>query len=292
MNVLTERKPFYSREAVSYLSIADIDSGEVSTLREFDHCVEAPNWTRDGRLVFNARGAIQTYDPRSGEIEIIDTGYANRCNNDHVLSSDGEWLAVSHHTVEDGLSRIYTLRLSGGAPRLVTPIAPSFLHGWSPDGTTLAYCAERNGKYDIYTIPTEGGEETRLTDSPGLSDGPEYSPCGKFIWFNSTRGGLMQLYRMNADGSNQTQITSDDRNNWFGHVSPDGRFVAYVSYNAAEVKPNDHPANKRVEIRIIPATGGQPRVLVSLFGGQGTMNVNSWSPDSKRLAFVRYQEVK
>ena len=159
----------------------------------------------------------------------MDTGFADCCNNDHVLSPDGTRVGISHGTGEDGRSRVYTLPLSGGVPRLITPMAPSYLHGWSPDGRTLAYCAERNGEFDIYTIPVEGGEETRLTHTPGLNDGPEYSPDGKHIWFNSVRSGLMQVWRMNADGSDQTRMTwEEDLNCWFPHLSPDGTQVAYI----------------------------------------------------------------
>jgi TolB protein len=182
--------------------------------------------------------------------------------------------------------------VKGGTPVLVTPIAPSYLHGWSPDGKTLVYCAERNGEYDIYSIPAVGGRETRLTDAPGLDDGPEYSPDGKYIWFNSVRSGLMQLWRMKADGSEQTQMTFDESNSWFAHLSPDGTTVAYITYQKGDVAPGDHPANKNVEIRLMPSTGGPYRTLVKLFGGQGTLNVNSWSPCGKRLAFVSYRLVE
>lgn len=290
MRVLTERSPFFSRDVRSFLEILSVKTGEVTRLKTYEHCIEAPNWTRDGgALIYNAQGRIRRYDLASGADSDIDSGFVDRCNNDHVLSPGGDRIAVSHHTVEDGASRIYTLPLSGGTPVLVTPIAPSYLHGWSPDGSTLAYCAERNGEYDIYTIPVEGGEETRITDTPGLNDGPEYSPDGRHIWFNSVRSGLMQVYRMQRDGSEQTQMTFDACNSWFPHVSPDGRQVAYISYRKEDVAPGDHPANKHVEIRLIPAEGGEPRTLAALFGGQGTLNVNSWAPDSERLAFVRYE---
>lgn len=193
----------------------------------------------------------------------------------------------------EGHSLVYVASLSGGGARQVTPIGPSYLHGWSPDGKTLAYCAERHGEFDIYTIPAAGGEETRLTDAPGLNDGPEYSPDGKHIWFNSVRSGLMQVWRMNADGSQQTRITQDEESNcWFPHLSPDGKQVAYIAYKKGDVAPGDHPPCKDVEIRLMDPDGRNTRVLVSLFGGQGTLNVNSWSPDGTRLAFVSYQLVE
>jgi Tol biopolymer transport system component len=168
-------------------------------------------------------------------------------------------------------------------------LTPSYWHGWSPDGKTLAYCGERNGEYDIYTIPTEGGEEKRLTTSPGLDDGPDYSPDGQTIYFNSVRTGTMQIWRMKADGSDQQQVTSDQYNNWFPHPSPDGKWIVLLSY---EKGVTGHPANKDVMLRMMPAGGGEIQVLAKLFGGQGTINVPSWSPDSRNVAFVSYRLVQ
>jgi Tol biopolymer transport system component len=290
MNVLLSHHEMEKRNVVSILEIVEIATGTRKILREFDSVIEAPNWLRNGKdLIYNAEGHIYCYEIETGKSTLIDTGICNHCNNDHVLSPDHLQLAVSHHTYEDEQSRIYRLPIQGGTPVLITPIAPSYLHGWSPDGETLAYCAERNGEYDIYTIPAIGGVETKLTDTPGLNDGPEYSPCGKYIWFNSVRSGLMQIWRMQSDGSEQTQMTFDESNNWFAHLSPDGKTVAYISYKKGDVAPGDHPANKNVEIRLMSSDGGDYKTLVQLFGGQGTLNVNSWSPCSKKLAFVRYR---
>jgi TolB protein len=290
MKTLKEPSKITGRNVLSILETVDAHSGERNILAEFDFLIEAPNWTSDGkRLVYNSLGRLYSFDIATRESTVIESGYAIHCNNDHVLSPDNSQIAVSHHTYEDGQSRIYIFPLQGGNPVLITPIAPSYLHGWSPDGNTLAYCAERNGEYDIYTIPTNGGMESQLTDSPGLNDGPEYSPDGKHIWFNSVRTGLMQVWRMNADGSEQTQITFDESNSWFPHVSPDGQRVAYIAYRKGDVAPGDHPANKNVEIRLMSSSGGEFSTLVKLFGGQGTINVNSWSPDSRQLAFVSYK---
>jgi TolB protein len=293
MNTLKEPNKVVSRNVISFLETVDIKTGERTVLAQFDYLIEAPNWTRDGkRLIYNSLGRIYSFDLVTLGSTVIDSGYAINCNNDHVLSPDNSQIAVSHHTQEDGQSRIYILPLKGGSPVLITPMAPSYLHGWSPDGGKLAYCAERNGQYDIYTISVTGGVETQLTDLPSLDDGPEYSPDGKYIWFNSVRTGLMQVWRMKADGSDQTQITFEESNNWFPHVSPDGESVAFLAYRKGDVAPSDHPANKNVEIRLMSNVGGEFRTLVKLFGGQGTINVNSWSPDSRQLAFVSYQLVK
>jgi Tol biopolymer transport system component len=291
MQVLTERNQgIQERKVISILETVEIATGKREIQKEFDYLIEAPNWLKGGKeLLYNAKGSIYAFDLTTGVSRWIDTGICNHCNNDHVLSPDHRQLAVSHHTYEDGQSRIYTLPIEGGNPTLVTPIAPSYLHGWSPDGSELAYCAERNGEYDIYTIPSKGGVELKLTDTPGLNDGPEYSPDGMYLWFNSVRSGLMQLWRMKSDGSEQRQMTYDESNSWFAHLSPDGKTVAYISYRKGDVAPGDHPPNKEVEIRLMPSEGGEYTTLVKLFGGQGTLNVNSWSPCGKKLAFVSYR---
>ena len=279
----------YWEQVYSILETVDVAIGERTVRKRFDSLIEAPNWLPDGNtLLYNAGGSLWLFDLASGESRKVDTGSAARCNNDHVLSPDGRQVGLSSAGPE-GRSLVYVAPLSGGEPRLVTPVGPSYLHGWSPDGRTLAYCAERGGEFDIYTMPVEGGEETRLTDAPGLDDGPEYSPDGRHIWFNSVRSGLMQVWRMDAGGRNQTRMTWDEESNcWFPHLSPDGKQVAYIAYKKGDVAPGDHPPCKNVEIRLMDADGENTRTLVRLFGGQGTLNVNSWSPDGTQLAFVSY----
>ena len=290
MDINTLRQRIAERDSLSILETVDVHTRARTVLKEFDYVIEAPNWTRDGRyLVYNSRGHMHTYELATGEVREIDTGFAIDCNNDHVLSPDNEQLAVSHFTNEDAISRIYILPFVGGGPKLVTEKGPSYLHGWSPDGQHLAYCAERGGQYDIYTISANGGLEAQLTDLPGLDDGPEYAPDGKHIWFNSTRTGLMQIWRMETDGSNPTRMIAEEANCWFPHVSPDGAWVVYVAYGKDDVAPGDHPANKHVELRLAPAGSGESKTIVKLFGGQGTINVNSWAPDNRMIAFVSYR---
>lgn len=290
MDINTLRKYMAERDTFSILETIDVHTGERKVLKEFDYVIEAPNWTSDGEyLVYNSQGRMYTYQLANGESREMNTGFAIDCNNDHVLSPDNSELAVSHFTNEDATSRIYILPFAGGSPRLVTDKGPSYLHGWSPDGKRLAYCAERNGQYDIYTISVDGGPETQLTNLPGLDDGPEYSPDGKYIWFNSVRTGLMQVWRMETDGSNPTHMVQEDANCWFPHVSPDNKWVVYIAYGKDDVNPGDHPANKNVELRLMPAEGGESKTIAKLFGGQGTINVNSWSPDNRTIAFVSYR---
>ena len=279
----------HGQNVISRLEIVDATSGERRVVKEFQGRVEAPNWTPDGKwLVYNSGGQIYKIPVRGGEPEHISTGDVVGCNNDHVISADGKLLSISANGPVSH-SQIYILPFEGGQPRLVTPLGPSYLHGISPDNNYLAYCANRQGNYDVYVIPSRGGEEIRLTSAEGLDDGPEYSPDGQYIWFNSVRSGLMQAWRMKSDGSEQTQMTFDEANNWFPHISPDGKKVVCITYQKGDVAPGAHPANKQVELRIMPATGGELKTLVRLFGGQGTLNVNSWSPDSKEFAFVSYE---
>ncbi|MEZ4706568.1 MAG: hypothetical protein R3A44_05145 [Caldilineaceae bacterium] len=276
----------------SNLEILDVASGQRQIIYRAPEIFEAPNWTVDGRaLIFNRGGLLFRFDLASGDISQIDTGAVVQNNNDHVISFDGRMLAISSRDDALKSSVIYTVPLTGGEPKRITAYGPSYLHGWSPDGQHLVYTAMRNGDFDIYRIAADGGDdgaaEVQLTTAPGLDDGPEYTPDGQTIYFNSVRSGLMQIWRMNADGSNQQQVTDDEYNNWFPHVSPDGRWIAFLTYLVGEVEPSDHPPAKRVYLRLMATDGSAPpRIIAYLYGGQGTMNVPSWAPDSRRLAFV------
>ena len=250
---------------------------------------EAPNWMPDGKnLLFNRNGRIEKIAVTGGTPQIIDTGFAIRCNNDHGISPDGTQMVISDQSQDEHRSLIYSVPIDGGAPRRITQTSPSYWHGWSPDGKTLAFVGQRNEEFDIYTIPAAGGEETRLTTAKGLDDGPEYSPDGKYIYFNSERTGHMQIWRMQADGSEQEQVTFDDFNNWFPHISPDGQQMVFLTYDASVT---GHPENKDVMLRLMSLKDKKISVLAKLFGGQGTINVPSWSRDGRQFAFVSYQLV-
>jgi TolB protein len=280
----------------SHLETLNIESGRRTILYSVHDSLQAPNWMNDNSsLIFNRNGRLFHFglnDPKPGgltgrdTIRPVETGDAIKNNNDHVLSFDGKLLGISSHTGPDRKSVIYTLPSSGGSPKQVTRSdAHSYLHGWSPDSKHLIYTAERDGDFDIFRISVQGGQEVNLSQSPGLDDGSEYTPDGKSIYFNSSRSGRMQLWKMNADGTNQVQMTNDEFNNWFPHVSPDGKSIVYLSF-PGEVEKNDHPFYKQVYLRQMSIESGASRVIAYLYGGQGTINVPSWSPDGKRIAFV------
>ena len=273
----------------SNLELLEVASGKRDIIYKVPYSIQAPNWTPDGKsLIFNdSKGLIYNFDLATRTPTPVNTGTVTNNNNDHVLSFDGKILGLSNFVKELGGSIIYTVPVAGGTPKQITPKGPSYLHGWSPDGKSLVFCGERNGEFDVYKVPAGGGKETRLTDSKGLDDGPEYTPDGQYIYFNSVRSGLMQIWRMKPDGSGQEQMTHDDLNNWFAHISPDGKWMVYLTFLKEETPAGIHPPYKHVYIRLLPVDGkGEPKVLAYVYGGQGSINTPSWSPDSKRIAFI------
>jgi TolB protein len=284
----------------SHLELLDVQTGFRQVIYTSRVPFEAPNWTPDGTaLYFNTsgndpdtRGRIYRFDLAKRLPVLVDTGFANRSNNDHVLSFDGTMLGISDQSTDAGQSTIFTLPARGGVPKRITSLTPSYLHSWSPDGRFLLYTGGRNENFDIYKIASDGGgKEIRLTTDEALDDGPEFSRDGQWIWFNSTRSGKMQLWKMKADGSEQQQVTNDAYNTWFPHFSPDGNWVAMISY-ADEIAPAEHPYYKRVYLRLMPAEGGTPKVIAYVYGGQGTINVPSWSPDGRMIAFVSNSDLQ
>lgn len=272
----------------SNLELVEAATGEREIIYSVPYSIQAPNWTPDNKsLIFNSgKGILYTLNLAHRTVTLLNTGDIKNNNNDHVISFDGQSIGLSSSVNELGGSIIYTVPIAGGKPTQITPKGPSYLHGWSPDGKDLVFCGERDGEYDVYKVPVKGGPETRLTTAKGLDDGPEYSPDGKYIYFNSVRSGLMQIWRMKPDGSDQEQVTNDEYNNWFAHISPDGKWMVFLTFLPTEVEPGIHPPYKHVYIRLLPISGGTPKVLAYFYGGQGSMNTPSWSPDSKHIAFI------
>ncbi|AHM62963.1 Periplasmic component of the Tol biopolymer transport system-like protein [Flammeovirgaceae bacterium 311] len=282
----------YQKYIGSHLEILDVFTGDREIIYSVPNSIQAPNWTPDGKtLIYNSDGLMYTFDLATRTPKLLNTGEVKNNNNDHVLSFDGKMLGLSSGVEALGGSIIYTVPVGGGTPTQVTPRGPSYLHGWSPDGKSLIFTGERNGEFDIYKIPAKGGKEVRLTTAKGLDDGSEYTPDGRYIYFNSNRSGSMQIWCMKADGSEQEAVTNGEFHDWFPHVSPDGNWLVFVSFLKEEVEAGDHPFYKHVYLRMLPLkqglpAGETPKVIAYVYGGQGTINTPSWSPDSKKVAFV------
>ena len=270
----------------------NVFDGKRKVLHESDGRFEAPNWMPDGnKLLFNMDGLLYTMPAAGGQPKKLNTGSADNNNNDHGISFDGKLLAISSghdKNLEGGSSAIYVLPLEGGEPKLVTRKTPSYWHGWHPNNKEVVYVARRaqDKPYNIYGADMDTGAETQITRfNVGHVDGPEFSPDGKYIYYNGSQSGTMQIWRMKPDGTGNEQLTFDQYNNWFPHISPDGKWMVYIAFPET-IPVNDHPSYKRVTLNLMPADGGQARVIAYLYGGQGTINVPSWSPDSKHIAFV------
>ncbi len=277
----------------SRLEVMNVFDGIRKVVHQDSGRFEAPNWMPDGKnLLFNQSGFIFSVGADGGGVpQKLNTGTADKNNNDHVISFNGKMLGISSHRngLAGGGSSVYVLPLAGGEPKLLTDSTPSYLHGWAPNNKEVIFVAQRLSKspsYNIYKIGINGGAETQLTfNTKSHVDGPEYSPDGKYIYYNADETGTMQVWRMKPDGSNKEQLTFDEYQNWFPHVSPDGKWIVLLSFPPT-VLSNDHPFYKRVMLRLMPAGGGALKVIAHLYGGQGTINTNSWSPDSKHISFV------
>ncbi len=287
------------RNRVSQLATIGIDGADRLLVFQTSESIEAPNWSPDGKwLVYNSNGALwRIAADGSTKPELISIGDVKGANNDHVLSPDGKTIYFSAN------GHLYAVPFAGGLPRRISnEQAPErkfkyFLHGVSPDEKMLAYAGLEavgdtvGGLADLYTIPAAGGIDTRLTNTPTPDDGPEYSSDGKWIYFNSELNakvpGHSQCYRMKPDGTGIEQLTHDERVNWFPHISPDRNWIVYISFPPGTMK---HPADKDVILRRMKPDGSEQADIIAFNGGQGTINVNSWSPDSKHFAFVMYPE--
>jgi Tol biopolymer transport system component len=282
---------------ISQLVVVDLRNRTERVVFETDTLIESPNWTPDGRwFVVNGGGRLYRLPvDGSGGLEHIPVESVSGVNNDHVLSPDGNRIYFSAE------GHLYCVDIVGGEARRVSNVHPPeqrysyWLHGVSPDESTLAYVSvepegdQPRARRNLATIPTSGGPDNQITEGVNAYDGPEYSPDGQWIYYNSEEAasvpGHAQLFRMRPDGTGREQLTFDDRVNWFPHLSPDGTQLVFISYESGTLS---HPADVPVTLRLMPATGGTPETVVTLFGGQGTLNTNSWATDSQRFAFIAY----
>jgi TolB protein len=283
----------YSDYLGSHLEVMDIATGLRKVLQSDPGSIQAPNWTLDGKLIYNsAAGVMYTHDIATSTVAELNTGTCRQNNNDHVLSFDGKMLALSNYAGDPRRSVAFILPVGGSdEPRQITSpqAGHTFLHGWSPDGKKLVFTGGRKGETgnyrNLWSVDVDTKVETALTPPGTLDDGPEYTPDGKYIYFNSVRTGTMQIWRMRPDGSKPEQVTFDEYNDWFPHISPDGKWIVYIAF-PADMDPWSHPFYRQCYVRLMPASGGVPKTIAYLYGGQGSMNTPNWSPDSKRIAFV------
>jgi Tol biopolymer transport system component len=292
------------------ITIYDLRTKATKVIYTADTTWEAPNWTHDGKyLLANSAGALWKLPvdaPAPVTPEKLDLDASYRCNNDHGFSFDGKMLAFSANTPTARTSQVFLATADGKDPKLMTQTGTNYFHGFSPDGKWLSFIGQRpvDGvtKTEIYRVSADGATEEKLTSTGGYDDGTDYSPDGKWIYFNSNRLGTTNdgwdIWRMPPDGAGPKdakaeRVTHDALEDWFPHVSPDGKWIVFLSFPHGTENHND---KMDVEMRMIPAPGAkanpegaQIQTLLKFYGGQGTINVNSWSPDSTRFAFVVYE---
>ncbi len=284
------------KQLYSILEIYDITTNKREVVLKEKVHFEAPNWSMDGKfLIINSSGKLYKIDLDKKTKELINTGFATSCNNDHGITPDNKSIIISHHDETVDLkgreswknSRIFIVPINGGKPQLITEEAPSFWHGISPDGQTLVYTAERDNVFNIFGIDIKRRDEKQLTNTNVLDDGPDFSPDGKYIYYNTFDSGSMEVWRMTSEGKLHAQLTNDEFSNWFPHPNPNGENFVYISYE--EDQGQSHPALKKVSLKLFDLKNNSVRTLCKFTGGQGSINVPSWSPDGKKFAFVSYE---
>jgi len=302
---LEQRAPAQPRTRYrSSIMVYDLATRSSNVVYRADTVIEAPNWSHDGKfLLVNTGGDLYRLPLGAGsepKLEKIDLGPGGlRCNNDKAFSPDGRLLGFSAASASSRGSQVYVANADGAGAKLLTSAAPSYFHGWSPDSRWLAFVGQRTGSFELYRVPVAGGPEERLTSKGAYDDGPEYSPDGKWIYFNSNRGGAWHIWRIPAEGGGPgdvkaEQVTNDELEDWFPHFSPNGKWMLVFSFPHGT--PGHDDRLEGVALRLMRAPGKRLKpakleTLTRFFGGQGTINVNSWSPDSKEFAYVVYEPV-
>ncbi|HYW41348.1 MAG TPA: hypothetical protein VE959_00745 [Bryobacteraceae bacterium] len=292
----------------SKISIYDMRDKSIRALYQADTIFEAPNWSPDGKYLLTNSGGrlfrIPVDGPANVTPEAVNIDQSLRLNNDHAPSPDGKMIAFSASSATSRGSQVWLANADGSNAHVMVTATPSYFHGWSPDGKYLAYVLQHPGpngapaNYDIFRIPAAGGESEQLDSNVGYDDGPDYSPDGKWIYFNSDRSGSWDVWRIPADGAGPgdqkaEQVTSDEMEDWFPHPSPDSKWLLFLSFAKGTATHNDKLPG--TQLRMMPMPGArlakppQIQVVTTFFGGQGTINVNSWSPDSRRFAYVIYE---
>jgi hypothetical protein len=102
-------------------------------------------------------------------------------------------LGISDQSTAGNQSTIFTLPVTGGTPKRITPLSPSYLHGWSPDGKFLVYRAGGTASSTSTRSRRTGAGGDQPDELQGLDDGPEYSPTAHHLLQLHARG--TQIWR-------------------------------------------------------------------------------------------------
>jgi len=290
----------------SKLFIYDLRDGSSHLVYTADDIWEAPNWSPDGKyLISNSRGGIYKLvlkqDGTAETPQRLAIPANAECNNDKAISPNGKMIAYSATVPPEKGSEVFLANADGTNVKQMTKESPSYFHGWSPDNKTLSFVAQRNGsgQFDIYNMPVSGGAETRVTMNPHHDDGPDYSPDGKWIYINSDRSGKEAVWRFPSTGAGPNDakaemVVSDSLEDWFPHIAPNGKKLVYIGYPTGT--PTHNPRNVHIVLKLVTIENGKvaatQKTLVEATGGQGSMNVNSWAPDSMRFAYVTYEPLQ
>jgi len=142
-------------------------------------------------------------------------------------------------------------------------------------GDLIAFVSiDEKGNREIYTMKSDGGDLTNLTNHPATDESPAWSPDGTKIAFVSDRDGGRDIYLMGADGSNVRKLTDSSTFNDHFAWSPDGTKIVYLSSEETTFDPDN--------LMIMNADGGN---TITLTPQPGKYNFLAWSPDGQYIVY-------
>jgi Tol biopolymer transport system component len=187
-------------------------------------------------------------------------------------SPDGQRLSFA------GNGKLGYVAIQNGAITFL-PIAlrGDFYNSWSPDGSSIVFCASSaKGGYHIWTMPIVGGEPKQLTTQTSFM--PDWIPDGSGIVYVTNSSGNMDIWKINLENLKTIQLTENTSSDWHPSCSPNSRYVAFSS---------DRSGNS--DIWMISSDGGVSEQLTDTKADEDHV---CWSPDSKQIAFVSEQDMR